>query len=83
MAFTQEPVRTPVAIADISIQLFDPDPTGTETARALYSVQVRYNTGEVRALTGDLVPHLTTQEINSLLAFMATLRTRAIAQILP
>lgn len=83
MAFPTEPVRTPVDIADISIQLFDPEPGSGGVAAASYSVQVRYNTGEIKVRQGDLVPHLTQTQINSLLAFMAAMRTKANAEILP
>lgn len=83
MAFTRETPRTPLAIADIAITLFDPDPTGAEPPAASYSVQVRFSDGSINVLTGDLVPHVTTTQINQLLAFMASLRVKAVAEILP
>jgi hypothetical protein len=83
MAFTQEAPRTPTAIADIEVRLFSPDPLGEATPAAEYSVQVRYSDGNIRALTGNLVPHLTQAQINALLNFMASLRTQAVDQILP
>jgi len=83
MAFVKEPVRTPVRIAAIEVALYSPDPLGTESAGASYAVQVVYSTGEVRALTGNLVPHLTTAQINSLVAFMQVIRTKAESEILP
>lgn len=83
MAFVREPVKTPNAIGDIGIELFNPDPTGTGVAGATYSVQVRYSDGSLSVLTGNLVPHLTQAQINSLLAFTAAMRTKAVAEILP
>lgn len=83
MAFSKEPVRTPTGIADIEVRLYSPDPTSEAQSGASFAVQVRYSDGSVKVLTGDLVPHLTTQQINSLLSFMAAMRTKAVAEILP
>lgn len=83
MAFPKEAVRIPVAVSDISIQLYSPDPTGSETARAEYSVQVRYSDNSVRVVAGDLVPHLSQAQINGLLNFVADMRTKANTEILP
>ena len=83
MALPQAAVATPDRIAGIGVSLYSPDPTGSETAGAQYSVQVVYDTGEVRVLTGDLVPHLTQQQITGLLSFMDAMRVQANTQILP
>lgn len=83
MAFTEEVSRTPTAIEDISIELFSPNPAGEGVAAASYSVQVRFSDSSIVVRTGDLVPHITTAQINALLGFMASLRTQAIAQFLP
>lgn len=82
MAFAQEPIRLPNRIAAISIELYYPDPLGSESPAAAYSVQVVYSTGEIRALTGDLIQHLTQPQINSLLSFMDAMRTKAGNEIL-
>jgi hypothetical protein len=74
---------TPTAITDLVVTLRSPDTRGSEPSSAAYRVGVLHSNGEIRYLEGDLVPYLTSGEINSLLNFMATLRTRAIAQILP
>lgn len=83
MAFTQEATRTPQAIADIEVRLFDPDPTGSGQPSAQYNVQVRLSDGSVRVRSGDLQPHLTQAQINGLLAFMAAMRVKANDEILP
>lgn len=83
MAFTLEPSRTPVSIADISIDLFDPEPGDGSTAGATYSVQIRMSDGSVVVRTGNLVPHITTAQRNALMNFMATLRTQAVGEFLP
>lgn len=83
MAFDKEGSRTPVAIADISIQLFDPDPTGVEQQGATFSVQIRMSDGSLVVRTGDLVEQITVAQRNALMGFMASLRQQAIAQILP
>jgi len=46
-------------------------------------VQVRYDNGEHHTLRGNLVPHLTQGQIDALLNFMDTMRTKAITEILP
>lgn len=81
--FERQAARTPVAIADISVQLYQPEPNTGRQPGASYSVQVRYSNGEINVLEGNLVPYLTQGEIDALLGFMASLRTRAIAEILP
>lgn len=83
MAFPEQATSTPAAIADISIQLYSPDPLGTDIAGASYSVQVRYSDNSMRVVTGDLVPHLSQAQINGLLSFMADMRVKAVAEILP
>lgn len=83
MAFTIEPTRTPTAIGDISIDLFDPDPIGTEAKGATFSVQVRMSDGSVVVRTGNLLPHITAAQRNALQNFMASLRAQAAAEFLP
>lgn len=83
MAFTKEGVRTPIAIGGIEVRLFSPDPTGTEIAGAMFSVQVKMSDGSVKVLEGDLLPHLTAARKTSLNTFMTDLRAQAITEILP
>jgi hypothetical protein len=82
MAFDKMAVPTPTKIADISVELFSPDPTGEGTPSAKYSVQVTMSDGTVKVLTGELTPHLTQAQTTSLLAFMSSMRAKAIAEIL-
>jgi len=85
MPLPQAMSRIPESIADISVILTDYIAAGEEPARkaAEYSVQVRYDNGEIRVLTGDLVPHLTAGQIDALMGFMDDMRTKAIGEILP
>lgn len=83
MAFTQEPVRTPVAIADIEVRLFDPEPNTGQQANAFYSVQIKMSDGTIVVREGLLTPHLTQTQVNQLLAFMAAMRTKAANEFLP
>lgn len=81
MAFTPEKPRIPVAIGDIAVVLTDHD--GVETDEANYEVQILQADGSIfRLATGNLVPHLTTEQINGLKAFMADMRTLA-QELLP
>ena len=84
MSLPQAITRTPEAINDISITLTDyieTDEPARQTAE--YSVQVLYNDGSIKVMTGDLVPHLTTSRITALKSFMAEIRTKADEEILP
>lgn len=83
MAFEREPTRIPQAIEDIEARLFDPNPAGSEERGAQYSVQIRFSDGSLRVREGDLVPHLTAAQISALQGFMATLRAKALAELLP
>lgn len=85
MAFPKQQAitHTPTAITDLVVILTSPDPRGQEQPSAAFEVGVLYTTGEIKNVSGDLAPHLTQAEINQLMSFMATLRTRAATQLLP
>jgi hypothetical protein len=83
MAFPTQQAKIPSRIAAIEVRLYSPDPLGEEQAGAHYAVQVVYSDGEVRVVSGDLVPHLTQAQINALLAFMGDMRVKANEEILP
>ena len=75
MAFTPESPRAPASIGDISVVLTDYVGT-TDTVR--YEVQVLQADGSIfRIATGNLVPHLTAQQITALQGFMVDMRTLA------
>lgn len=76
MAFTPEQPKTPAAIGDIAVILTDHDGIGTDTVD--YEVQILQADGSIfRLATGDLVPHLTSQQKTGLQSFMADMRTLA------
>lgn len=76
MAFTPEHSKIPAAIGDISVILVDHD--GSETDEVLYEVQVLQADGSLFSLCdGNLVPHLTTQQIAAMQLFMADMRILA------
>lgn len=77
MTFDKAVVAQPTEIADISVELYDGD-----GKKAHYSVQVLYDNGEIKVLTGDLVPHLTQGQIDGLMDFMDDMRTKAEQEIL-
>lgn len=83
MAFDPAASRTPNAIGDMEITLFTPGANSPHQAGANYRLKVHYSDGSVVERSGNLVPHLTQQQINGLLAFMSDLRTQANNQILP
>lgn len=78
--------RSPVAIRDLSVVLVDYVETDEEhpaRQEGRYEVQVEYSTGEIVIKSGNLVPHITTAQINALKAFLTSLRAQAVEQILP
>lgn len=84
MPLPTEPVRTPTAIRDISIELADIlNAEGGHDYSATYHVQVQMSDGSIRVITGDLIPHITTQQRTGLLNFMIALRAQAEEQVLP
>ena len=79
--FEPEQPKMPTAIGDIAVILTDHD--GIEQDEVGYEVQVLQADGSIfRVATGDLVPHLTPQQISALQAFMASMRTLA-QELLP
>ena len=81
MAFDPVVVAPPASIGDISVVLTDY--ISEETAStAKYEVQVKDADGGMFALKqGDLVPHLTEEQVSGLLALMAIVREKAQAFI--
>lgn len=84
MAFEPEETRIPTRIADMSYQFFDPDPLGTESRSAEFSLQILDQDDRIlRVRTGDMLPHAEPIEIQTMLALLATWRARAEAQVIP
>lgn len=85
MAFPAEATVTPMAIGDIGVELFDPNPLGVETQAASVSIQVLMSDGSVRVRKFNLLNHYTAQQINSLGAIdlVAAVCTKAETEILP
>ena len=74
--FTPEQSEIPASIGDISVVLTDF--TGEETDQVKYEVQVLKEDGTIfRHVQGDLVPHLTPQQISALQSFIADMRVLA------
>ena len=84
MAFEPAIPRIPVSIPKITISLIEaPDEMGDITQSISYNLAVRYDDeSEIRRI-GNLVPHLTPQQITALQTFMADMRTLAETEILP
>lgn len=85
MPFPKAITIVPETIEDISVTLTDfitKPGQGVERKEARYSVQVRYDSGELKVMTGDLVPHLTPGQISGLMDFMDDMRAKAEQEIL-
>jgi hypothetical protein len=83
MAFSQESNRTPTSIGTIHVTLQDPDGVaGNRGAR--YVLEVEDQDGDVmRTLNGDLVPHLSSAQINAIQDFLDDIRAKAVNEVLP
>ena len=80
MGFIAPEPRVPTSIGDIVVVLTDGEHQSAE-----YHLALLDQNGlkiEFPGQSGNLVPHLTSQEIQALLAFMASLRERAVQQLL-
>lgn len=84
MTFQTELTKTPTALADISYQLFDPDPTGNEQRMADFSIQVKDQDSEImRVRTGEMIQHMLPGEIQTMIDLLDAWRTRATAAMIP
>lgn len=81
MAFTHEAGRTATSIGRIEILLRD-FPSETPAQTVLYQVQVIFSDGTDVQRAGNLAPHLTQTQINQLVAFMDSMRTKAVAEFI-
>jgi hypothetical protein len=87
MAFTREPVRTPVEIGNIVIILEDAvEENGvalqTPLQSASFNVRIVLSDGTVITRKGNLVQHITPARRAALMNFMDGLRVQAEEQIL-
>lgn len=86
MAFTPEPSRVPAAIGGIVITLKDTPAGGGEPASqsAHFQIEVLAADGaRLASRRGNMVPHLTAGQLSNLQTFLANLRAKAEAEILP
>jgi len=83
MAFDRQQSNIPTSIGEIRIMIADSTGVASDM-RAGFFVRVLNQNGDLyREIEGDLVPHLTTAQINGLIQFMHDLRILAISEILP
>ena len=83
MAFGREIIVQPVSIGDISVELFDPEQNSGQTQSIMAQVQIIMDDGSIRHRRINLSEHLPAQTLTQLQSLMATIRTRANAEILP
>lgn len=72
--FSPVTVVTDVGVRDIEMIVFRGN-DGTQGAR--YNIQVIRSDGSIVVRSGNLVPHLTTAEVNGLITLMNRIRTKA------
>ena len=84
MAFTPEQTRIPTDVQDMEIRLISlKNGGGVVTKTARFEIQVVFNNGEIKLLSGNLIPHLTGPQVTQLNNFMDAIRTQAENEILP
>lgn len=90
MAFEREQPRTPLRIGDITVTLIDPDPaappvpdTPPAVRQARVVIEVVMSDGTGRTVRADIADHFSTTVLNQLKVFVASVRTKANAEILP
>lgn len=83
MAFPTEAAITPTSIGMVRVLLeSEPDGEGGVVQRALYEFDVLDGNGErITRRRGNLVPHLTAQEITAAQTFVANRRAQAEATL--
>ncbi len=83
MPFPRQVAATPIAICEVVIHLISPDPVGGEPLGATYNVQVRFSDGTIRVMNGDMWSLFTGPQATQITAFLAAMRTKAVAEFLP
>jgi hypothetical protein len=89
MAFDRQPSVTPLRVGHIIVTLFDPDPTPTQppntpipTQAATAEIQVAMSDGSVKTYRANIPDHFSATTVNQLKAFVASVRSKAVAEIL-
>lgn len=83
MAFTREATRTAAAVEVVSCTFVSPNPSSGASMSASFTVIIKFSDGSSETRNGDLLPHLTPAQTTTVTAFVASLRTKAIAEFLP
>lgn len=89
MAFDPIVSVVPDRIGNVTITLFDPDPSppggrvGLAGRSATARIEVIFDDGHTRTVTANIPDHFSAAVINQLIAFADSVRAKAIAEILP
>jgi hypothetical protein len=83
MAFDRKQSVIPTAIWGIRMLVDDPEPGDIDEQRIRSEIDVRKSDGSVEVVRVNLAEHLTANQINGLRTLMASIRTKANAEILP
>ncbi len=78
----QEPV-TAVSIGRITTTLNDPAPGSGEAQSARANIEVLMSDGSTRYINANVAEHFSNTVLNQLIAFVASVRNKAVAEILP
>ncbi len=89
MAFERQTAIVPERVGHITIKLFDPDPQQPANAgvpalqrSAMAEIRVVMSDGSTRTVHANIADHFSTTVLNQLRNFVASVRTKANAEIL-
>jgi hypothetical protein len=84
MAFTPDPDRVQTELGDMGYQIFDPRPDGEESRSATWSAQILDQNGQIiHVRTGEMIPNMLPEEIQTMIALLEAWRARAAAGLIP
>jgi hypothetical protein len=83
MGFMREKAIEASGIADIAIEIFDPEPNTGQAQTVKATMQIRMDDGMIRVRDVDLTDVLSAQAIDQLTSLAATIRDQAILNVLP
>jgi len=83
VAFDRLSARTPTSIPIVSIILTDTADGENVSQGGKYDLLVQFSDGTRERRSGNLVPHLTSQQVSTIQSFLAAIRTKAKQEMLP
>lgn len=83
MAFPRQEAVVPQRIGDVEVYLLLPASGSPRGPRGVARIEVVMSDGTIRMISAELADHFPATTINQLIGFMDSVRSKAIAEILP